>query len=622
MRRLITALPALIFLASPFPAAAQQSGLLHADEAFRLKAVPSAAGGVSFEWKIAEGYYLYRDHIEAKAANGGFPVTLETAAGTKEDDPNFGVSEVYYDEARAHIAAGSASEILLTYQGCKKDSICYPPETRKVNVDTLEITAAASGFGLFAETPQSGPISGPISGKPAEASAGSFQLSQEAASGGMVASLLEDGGAPWVVGSFLVFGLLLAFTPCVLPMYPILSATLARSGETLTPRRGFALSLAYVMAMAAAFGLLGIAAAWSGQNLQIVLQSPYAVGAVAVIFFILALSMFGLFEIQLPSAWVNRMAGGGGSRRGSLGGAAAIGFTSALIVGPCVTAPLAAALLYIAQTGDAVLGAAALFALGLGQGLPLVAFGTFGSRALPKTGGWMEYVKYAFGFLLLGMAVWMASRLLPASLTLALWAALAMTGAVFIGAFDTLASEAGASEAGASRRLRKGAGMAIALYGLILGLGAASGGSDPVRPLAHFGMSQQTAPNAAPDFANISSAPELQSVLATAASEKRPTLVYFTADWCVTCAGIERNVLPAAEVADSLSGFRRIEVDLSKLDDDNQALMRDLAVIGPPTMIFFGTDNAEVDGTRLVGEIGVKSLLASAARSGEQGSTQ
>lgn len=613
MRILITTLATLLFLAGLFPAAAQQFDLLQADEAFRLKAVPSADGGVSFEWKIANGYYLYRNHIEAKAANGEAPVTLNTAEGTKEDDPNFGVSEVYYNEAKAHIVPGSASEILLTYQGCKKDSICYPPETRKVNLDTLEITAAASGFGLFTEMPQSGPASD----KPEEASASGFKVSQEAASGGMIASLLADGGALWVVGSFLVFGLLLAFTPCVLPMYPILSATLARSGETLTPRRGFALSLTYVVAMAAAFGLLGIAAAWSGQNLQVVLQSPYAVGTVAVIFFILALSMFGLFEIQLPSAWVNRMAGAGSSRRGSLGGAAAIGFTSALIVGPCVTAPLAAALLYIAQTGDAVLGASALFALGLGQGLPLIAFGTFGSRALPKTGGWMEYVKYVFGFVLLGMAVWMASRLLPASLTLALWAALAMTAAVFIGAFDALGNDATAG-----RRLRKGAGMAVALYALILGLGAASGGGDPARPLAHFGVAQQTAATTAPDFANISSAPELQSVLVTAASEKRPTLVYFTADWCVTCAGIERDVLPAPEVTGNLSGFRRIKVDLSKLDDDNQSLMRDLAVIGPPTMIFFGTDNAEVDGTRLVGEIDVKSLVASAARSGEQGLTQ
>ncbi|EXL09694.1 protein-disulfide reductase DsbD [Aquamicrobium defluvii] len=608
MRKIIPALCTLLLLAGLLPAAAQQPGLLQADEAFRLKVLPAPEGGAIFEWEIADGYYLYRDHMEAKAANGDTPVALETPDGTREDDPNFGVSEVYYGEAEARLAAGEAAEILLTYQGCKKDSICYPPETRKVNLDTFEITAAASGFGLFADAPQQ--VQTPA--RSAGTSAAGFMVSQEAAAGGMVASLLADGGALWVVGSFLVFGLLLAFTPCVLPMYPILSATLARSGETLTPRRGFALSLAYVLAMAAAFGLLGIAAAWSGQNLQIVLQSPYAVATVAAIFTILALSMFGLFDIQLPSAWVSRVAGAGSSRRGSLGGAAAIGFTSALIVGPCVTAPLAAALLYIAQTGDAVLGAAALFALGLGQGLPLIAFGTFGSRALPKAGGWMEYVKYAFGFVLLGLAVWMASRLLPAPLTLALWAALAMTAAAFIGAFDLVGSDASAG-----RRLVKGGGMALALYALILGVGAASGGSDPLRPLAHFSLPQETAQTAAPEFAGISSATELQSVLAAASSEKRPTLVYFTADWCVTCAGIEREVLPARQVAENLSGFRRIKVDLSRLDDTNRSLMRDLAVIGPPTMIFFGPDKAEIDGTRLIGEIGVDALVASATLAGK-----
>ncbi len=606
MRKITLALSALLFLVGILPAAAQQSDLLQADEAFKLTAAPARQGGVTFEWKIADGYYLYRDHIEAKNADGEAPVALETTEGTREDDPNFGVSEVYYRTASAHLPKGDASEILLTYQGCKKDSICYPPETRAVNLETLEIRTAGSGLGLFA----------PPSEEPAQAAGaadtGGFRLSQDAASGGMVASLLANGGALWVVASFLAFGLLLAFTPCVLPMYPILSATLARSGETLTPRRGFALSLAYMLAMATAFGLLGVAAAWSGQNLQIVLQSPYAVGAVAAIFFILALSMFGLFEIQLPSAWVSSIAGTGSGRRGSLGGAAAIGFTSALIVGPCVTAPLAAALLYIAQTGDAALGAAALFALGLGQGLPLIAFGTFGSRALPKTGGWMDHVKYVFGFVLLGMAVWMASRLLPAPAALALWAALAMVAAVFVGAFDALGSDATAG-----RRLRKGTGMVLALYALILGVGAASGGSDPARPLAHIVLSRQTAETGALGFANISAAPELQSVLATASSEKRPTLIYFTADWCVTCAGIERDVLPAAQVADSLAGFRRIKVDLSRLDEANQSLMRDLAVVGPPTMIFFGTDKAEVDGTRLVGEIEVKSLVASATQAGK-----
>ncbi|MEP9370830.1 protein-disulfide reductase DsbD [Mesorhizobium sp. KR1-2] len=589
----------LILLGGIVSAAAQQPNLLQPDEAFRLTAAHAPDGGMTFEWAIADGYYLYRDHIEAKNSAGGAALKLETSEGTREDDPNFGVSEVYYGSASAHLPEGTPAEILLTYQGCKKDSICYPPQTRSVKIATLEIEPVVVGFGPAPQTPSDEGAGAP-----------DFHLSQDAASGGMVASLLADGGSLWVVASFLVFGLLLAFTPCVLPMFPILGATLARSGETLTPRRGFVLSLTYVLAMASAFGLLGIAAAWSGQNLQIVLQSPFAVGTVAAIFFVLALSMFGLFEIQLPSAWVNRIAGGQSGRRGSIAGAAAIGFTSALIVGPCVTAPLAAALLYIAQTGDAWLGAAALFGLGFGQGIPLIAFGTLGSRALPKAGGWMEDVKHVFGFVLLGMAVWMAARLLPPPATLALWAALAMTASVFVGAFD-----APGSDATAARRLRKGAGMGLALYALILGIGAASGGSDPLRPLAHLTLSQAPAASSPSlDFAKVSSSAELHSAIATAAADGRPTLVYFTADWCVTCAAIERDVLSARQVADSLSGFRRVKVDLSRLDDANRSLMKELAVVGPPTMIFFTPDAVEADRTRLVGEVSADALVASAAQ--------
>src|SRR5690606_21551699 len=277
-------------------------------------------------------------------------VALQTEPGEVEEaDANFGPSEVYYGEAVARLDPDAPADVAVTYQGCKKDSICYPPLTLTLDTLSLQTSEPAIGFGVAA----------PPAASAGNTDSGSFTLAEETQGGGMVGSLLESGGALWVIASFLAFGLLLAFTPCVLPMYPILSATLARQGEALTARRGFALSSAYVLAMAAAFGLLGIVAAWSGQNLQMVLQSPYAVGAVAVLFVVLASSMFGLFELQLPSAWVSRMAGVKAGSRGSVGGAAGMGFLSALIVGPCVTAPLAAALLYIAQTGDAWLGAAA-----------------------------------------------------------------------------------------------------------------------------------------------------------------------------------------------------------------------------------------------------------------------
>ncbi|HLS68254.1 MAG TPA: protein-disulfide reductase DsbD [Kiloniellales bacterium] len=594
---------AVLFLAFwSVSASAQQEELLQAEEAFRFSAERDANEEIVLRWQIAEDYYLYREHLEAQDAVTGENFGLRTAAGAVEtEDVNFGTSEVYYGEAVARLGPDLPAEVAVTYQGCKQDSICYPPLTVTLDTQSLEVLASTSGFGPAAPAASA-------SGAPDGGSAGngSFSLSEEASSGGMVGSLLASGGALWVVASFLFFGLLLAFTPCVLPMYPILSATLAREGEALTARRGFLLSSAYVLAMAAAFGLLGVAAAWSGQNLQMVLQSPYAIGAVAVLFVVLASSMFGLFELQLPTAWVSRMAGVTPGARGSVGGAAGMGFLSALIVGPCVTAPLAAALLYIAHTGDATLGAAALFALGLGQGIPLIAFGTLGSQALPRAGAWMVQVKYVFGFVFLGAAIWMASRIVPPQVTMALWAILLLTAAVFAGVADRLTADASAGP-----RFRKAAGFIFFLGGAIMAIGAASGGSDPLRPLAHFGggaPGQQVAENTV-SFVAANSTADVEQALG--AEDGRPSLVYFTADWCVTCKTIERDVLPRAEIVTALDGFQSIMVDLTSLDEANQGLMRDLAVVGPPTMIFFDSEATEAGGTRLVGDVTSETLQAS-----------
>lgn len=587
----------LLFAFLAMPAAGQQDDLLQAEEAFRFSIERSADQQIELRWEIEEGYYLYRDHLEAKDAASGEAAPLHTEPGVMEtEDANFGPSEVYYLEAVARLGTDAPAQVAVTYQGCKKDSICYPPLTLTVDTASLQVSEPVVGFGVSA--PPVAPSSGTGNG--------GFNLAADTLGGGMVGSLLASGGAIWVIASFLAFGLLLAFTPCVLPMYPILSATLAREGEALTARRGFVLSLAYVLAMAAALGMLGIVAAWSGQNLQMVLQSPWAIGTVALIFVVLATSMFGLFELQLPTAWVSRMTGVQAGSRGSVGGAAGMGFLSALIVGPCVTAPLAAALLYIAQTGDAYLGAAALFALGLGQGIPLIAFGTMGSRALPRAGAWMVQVKYAFGFVFLGAAIWMISRILPPQATLALWAVLLLTAAVFLGAVDRLTADAGAG-----LRFRKATGLAASLVGVILAIGAASGGTDPLRPLAHFGTggSGQQVAETEMTFVAAGSTPELERAMASA--DGRPTFVYFTADWCVICKTIERDLFPSTDVVAGLEVFQRIKVDLTDLDQANHGLMRDLAVVGPPTMIFFDANAAEPSGTRLIGDVGVDTLLAS-----------
>lgn len=577
---------------------AQPQDLLKAEEAFRLSVERAADDNIEFHWQIADDYYLYRDHIEAKSADTGEIVDLHTDAGTVENDINFGPSEVYYLQATARLSSGAPDRITVTYQGCKKNSICYPPMTVTLDTKSLELSDPIVGFAVAASSSTAAD----------NTETASFTLAEESQNGGMIGTLLASGGTVWVVVSFLAFGVLLAFTPCVLPMYPILSATLAREGEVLSARRGFVLSSSYVLAMASAFGLLGIVAAQSGQNLQIVLQSPYAISAVAILFVVLAASMFGLFELQLPSAWVNKLAGVSTGRRGSVGGAAGMGFLSALIVGPCVTAPLAAALLYITQTGDAWLGAAALFALGLGQGIPLIAFGTIGSQAIPRAGAWMVQVKYVFGFVFLGAAIWMIGRILPPSATLALWSILLLMAAVFIGVADPLKEGA---EAGP--RFRKAAGLALSLMSVILAIGAASGGSDPLRPLAHLsvgaGSSLPQITNAKMTFQDVRSMPELTNAIA--AADGRPTFVYFTADWCVICKSIERDVFSKTDVIAGLDDFQRIRVDLTKLDEANQKIMRDMGVVGPPTMIFFDAKSNEASGSRLIGDVTMDTLKTS-----------
>lgn len=588
----------LMLIGFVVPAWADQADLLSADEAFQLTVTRAGSGSLQLHWEIADGYYLYREHMLATDADTKAAIDLALPDGVRKDDPNFGATEVYHGRVLATMST-SKDRVVVGYQGCKENSICYPPISKILDTRTLSIASQSIGF-----SPSKFP-------SPEVTETGDFALAADTESG-LVTSLLASGGPFWVVASFLVFGLLLAFTPCVLPMYPILAATLGRSGEKLSVKRGFILSATYVIAMALAFGFLGIAAALSGQNLQIVLQSPYAIGSVALIFVILAASMFGAFELQLPSSWVNRISGTQVGDRGSVGSAAFMGFTSALIVGPCVTAPLAAALLYIAQTGDARLGAAALFALGLGQGLPLVVFGTIGSKALPRRGEWMVYFKYLFGFIFLGVATWMIGRILPGNITLALWAVICIASGVFLGGFDALAPDSNRR-----RRLGKAGGLALSIYGAILAVGAAAGASDPLRPLEHMVGAGATASSEEISFNTASSSADLHNQLQKASADHKPSLVYFTADWCVSCTIIDREVLTASDVRQGLRDVERIKIDLTSLDDANQALMKDLAVIGPPTMIFFDPSGKEAKGSRLVGEISASALLTS-AKSGER----
>ncbi|AWN35209.1 protein-disulfide reductase DsbD [Methylobacterium radiodurans] len=524
-------------------------------------------------WTIAPGTYLYRDKIAATDGSGR-ELPVSTQPGETKDDPNFGPTEVYHGATEAIVpgaALAGVPEVRITYQGCAEKGICYPPTTRVVEVPTPVSQAAAATADAASPAKDARPKSG---------------------------SGLLSGRLAGVLATFLGLGLLLAFTPCVLPMVPVLAGMLTRSGERLSPGRGCALSGTYVLAMALAYGTLGVAAAWSGRNLQVALQTPVALGLLAAAFAALALSMFGAFDLALPAGAASRLSRLSGRRHGALGAAAIMGFTSALIVGPCVTPPLAAALLYVAQTGDVARGAAALFALGLGMGLPLVAFGTFGAGILPRSGPWLVAAKQAFGVVFLGLAITMVSRLVPSEVSLVLWGALAIGIGVFIGAFDVVT-------AGAAGRLGKGVGIVAVTYGCALVVGAASGGTEALRPLAGLVRAQAVRVE---DGRTVSSVPAFEVALAVARTEGKPVLVEFAADWCSVCRTNERTVLADAGIRARLKAVTVIRADVTRDDDATRALMRRFAVVGPPTLILMRPGGGEVREARTEGELTVDDL--------------
>ncbi|EGF94447.1 Thiol:disulfide interchange protein DsbD precursor [Brevundimonas diminuta] len=635
---------AVLMLSAPAPSLAQGLGqsfgqpLLSPEEAFTLQISREVDGDLIFAWKIAPGHYLYKDHTAATAPDGKTALPLRLRAGEKKDDPGFGVVDIWRDAGRAVLSADALkrandpASINITYQGCLENSICYPPTTRTVDVPALPsariasreaeaATAQAAAVLALQKTPatqttdaaesaEAEPVLIDSSEPDVVLSAAAIQLQQDQ---GFVDRLSRQGGTVWVLLAFFGFGVLLAFTPCVFPMYPILAGVIGRGVDGQGTRRGLLLSVAYVLGLAVAFGLLGVAAAWSGQNLQMVLQSPWAVGGLAVVFTVLAVSMFGAFELQLPSAWTSRLSRDTGTGRRSVVSASGLGFLSALIAGPCVTAPLAGALLYIAQTGDVLLGAAALFFLGLGKGVPLIVFGAAGARFLPKAGAWMNRVKIVFGFIFLGMAWWLASRILPPVATLSLGAALCFAAAAALGLFRPAAS-------GVLNSVARAAGLIAAVWGVLLLIGVSLDAVSPWRPLAPLARSALAADSAssltAVPAVVVADNAALETAVAQAAAKSRPALVYFTAEWCVSCRVMEREVFQNDEVLAELGAVDLIKVDVTQSTPEVRDLLDRYGVVGPPTMIFLSRTSKEAAESRLIGEASARAVLTSLERAG------
>lgn len=554
---------------------------LEPERAFVFSAEVAAAGSISAQWQIADGYYLYRDKFTFRLQEAPAGVALAAAVfpqGDFKDDEFFGRMEVYHRQVEALLpvtrsqdsqAAQAAVVLEVGYQGCADQGFCYPPMKRTV---TLELPAGEV-------------TTAPAVVNPAAESAPQDRIAQ---------SLLE--GNLWVnLAGFFGFGLLLAFTPCVFPMIPILSSLIIGQRTQVTTRRAFLLSLSYVLAMALTYTLAGIAAGLFGNNLQAAFQNPWVLGSISVVFVLLALAMFDVYQFQLPAGWQARL--NELSNRQSAGtyiGAAVMGFLSALVVGPCVAAPLAGILLYIGMSGDAVLGGVSLFVLSLGMGLPLLIIGTSAGKLLPRAGVWMSAVKAVFGVLMLAVAVWFIERIVPPSVSMLLWASLLIGTAVYLGAFDRM-------ERGVSgwSRLRKGAGLIIFIYGVLLLIGGTAGGNDPLRPLQGSLISAGAAPASRLEFKPVKGVEGLRQAMALAGG--RQVMLDFYADWCVDCKIMERRAFTDAQVYAALTDVLLLRADVTANDEVDQALLRQFGLFGPPAILFFDASGAELRPFRVIG---------------------
>jgi thiol:disulfide interchange protein DsbD len=573
---------------------------LPVEQAFRYRTELVDPFTLKVAWSIAPGYYLYRHTLgvttTSDAVRFGPPGLPE---GQPKVDEEYGETRVFYDDVAMTIpltrSGPRASRLPLTirFQGCKEDSICYPPQAVAT---TVELPAAE----VAAEAAPARAIAG--------AAAGATGVMPESEQDRLF-TLIRDGNLFAVMAMFAGLGLLLSFTPCCLPMFPILSGIIvghstrggSKDGAPPGSTKAFLLSLSFVLGMAVTYTLLGAVFAAAGAQVQAVMQTPAVIIGVALLFVALALSMFGLFDLQIPSSWQTRLNSISGQQRsGSFIGAGIMGIISAAVITTCVTPPLVAALTVIAKTGDVARGALALFALGIGMGIPLLAIGASAGRLMPKAGAWMVSVKAAFGLMMLGMAVWMLDRLWPGTVTLALWAVLMVIGGVFLGAFAPVDGSATLP-----RKLGKGFGIVAVLYGAALLIGALAGSEDALRPLRFANGPATTGATPAPGvhttFTRIKSVTDLDRAIAGATAAGRPVLLDFYADWCVSCQEMEKYTFPDPAVQAALKTVLVLQADVTRVDADDQALMQRFGIIGPPTIVFFTADGLEQTSRRVVG---------------------
>ncbi len=566
------------------------TGLAHAEEplppeqAFRFSARAIDARTIEARWQITDQYYMYRDKFKF-VLEGGTLGAPKLPPGKMKDDELFGKVETYRKEVKILLAVEAVGAVTLkaVSQGCWDGGICYPPINQEA---TIELAAAAGMPGASGASPV------------AVASAPTPGLGKETAPGdesSRIAGLFRGDNLALVLLSFFGFGLLLSLTPCMFPMIPILSGIIVNHGHAVSHLRAFVLSLAYVLGMAVTYAAVGVAAGLSGTLLSAALQNVWVLGSFALVFVVLSLSMFGFYELQMPAALQSRVSDTANRQGGSLPAIALMGALSALIVGPCVAAPLAGALLYIAQTGNAALGGAALFVMALGMGAPLLLVGAFSRSLLPKAGPWMEGVNKFFGVIMLATALWLVSPVIPLWLQMFGWALLMVVPAIYLHALDPLPPHARGWQ-----RLGKGLGVVLLLGGAAMLMGVLGGARDPLQPLG-FLRGGVAAEAPAPTFERVASDERLDTRLAEAKATGKPGMPDFYADWCVSCKEMERFTFAEPQVAARMKQFVLLQADVTANSAADAALLKRFGLFGPPGMIFFDAGGRELVDLRVIG---------------------
>lgn len=580
------------------------AGFLQPNEAFKPKISLIDPSTIGIEIELGDQIYIYADKLKIEDADP--KDGIDFASITMADSVEHEGEKVYESSPAIRIALSKKPDVTgkqtvkvkLSYQGCSAAGLCYEPmeSLLDIAVDTDKLRGGSTSGSSILKAPAIETASLEVTPPKAEVKASETDK---------IAQVIQGGSLWFIILSFFGFGLLLALTPCVFPMIPIISSVIVSQGGIGT-RRAFWLSVVYVLSMAVAYTIAGILAGLFGANLQAAFQTPWIITLFSLVFVVLAMSMFDLFELQIPNVIQSRITQISGQHSG-IAGVAIMGFLSALIVGPCVAAPLAGALIYIGQTGDALLGGIALFALSIGMGVPLIAVGTSAGKFMPKPGVWMDSVKSIFGVMLIGVSIWMISRIIDENISMMLWGALAVFIAINIGALEPIRGRC----IRCHRANKKALGIIILLYGMSLLLGGMSGAKNPLHPLDPFLPNKEAVAIAAASehktFEKITSIEELDAILAENKGKK--VMVDFYADWCSACKELEEKTFSDDAVKSAMDKYVLVQVDLTANDDAARAISSKYGIFGPPAILFFDESGERVKSADIVGFKGPQEFL-------------